>query len=363
MNQIKLVKFIDKMIGKTLVFLLSEKNLAQEGVSKKILDILFIRPGGIGDAVLLVPAIEAVRRKFPDARIDILCEKRNVDIFGLTKAVNKVYVYDRGLELLQCLRNNYDVVIDTEQWHRLSAVVAYLTKAPKKIGFSTNERRNVFTHQIPYSHDDYEVYSFFHLVEPLIGNGIGFNVNEPFLNITDDIPSPLLAWFKERKDKVVALFPGASVKERRWGGTRYGKVGKALGEKGYAIVILGSIKEREEAEEIKASVGDHLDLTGEIRLRDIPSVLRRCRALITADSGLLHIAYAVGTPTVSLFGSGIEKKWAPCGDRHIVLNKHLDCSPCTRFGYTPKCRRNVECLALIHVDEVIEAARRTLDAS
>jgi len=91
-------------------------------------------PAGIGDAVLLIPAIEAVRMKFPDARIDILCEKRNADIFILTKMVNKVYLYDRGLELFKCLRNNYDVVIDTEQWHRLSAIVARMTGTPIRIG-------------------------------------------------------------------------------------------------------------------------------------------------------------------------------------------------------------------------------------
>jgi len=82
--------------------------------------------------------------------------------------------------------------------------------------------------------------------------------------------------------------------------------------------------------------------------------------LITGDSGVLHIAVGVGTRTVSLFGPGIEKKWAPSGDCHMVLNKGLSCSPCTRFGYTPTCRIGARCLAEITVGEVEDAVIRLL---
>ena len=137
---------------------------------------------------------------------------------------------------------------------------------------------------------------------------------------------------------------------------------KALINKGYKIVILGSDPDREDADRINKYTGNNcIDLTGKTSLMDVAVILKKSRLLVTADSGLMHIAYAVGTPTVSLFGSGIEKKWAPRGKKHIVINNHLDCSPCTRFGYTPRCKRGVKCLSSISIDAVTEAVGEILE--
>ena len=369
MSQVKLLKFIDGIIGPSgvsLVRLIKKHRGRRPSRFKKI---LLIRPGGIGDAVLLFPAINALKTAFPDSDIDLLCEKRNAGIFELSERINRLYLYDKGLDLIKCLRSSYDVVIDTEQWHRLSAIVAYLTGAAVRIGFDTNERGRLFTHRIPYSHDDYEVYSFLHLIEPLIesskfkvqGSGLLFDLDEPFLNIEDDPSIDFQSSTSYLQSPTVAIFPGASVVERRWGGDRFGKVAKALNDKGYRVVMLGSNVDRKDAERIKKYASNSFDLTGRTSLEDVARVLKMSKLLITADSGLMHIAYAVGTPTVSLFGSGIEKKWAPRGKKHIVINKHIDCSPCTRFGYTPRCKRGVECLSSISVAEVIASVERILD--
>ncbi len=376
MNKIKLLKFVDNILGKPLVFLLCRVKKHHKGYPAKFKKILIIRPGGIGDAVLLLPAINSLRAKFPDADIDLLCEKRNADIFRLSKGISRIYLYDKGGGLFKYLRNRYDVVIDTEQWHRLPAVVAYLTGAAVRIGFDTNERGRLFTHGIAYSHDDYEVYSFLHLIEPLVSRcglrvadcGLSFNPEAPFLDIreapTGNGYRPLVInHFKKNTKGLIVIFPGASVAERRWGGDRYGRVAKVLSDKGYEIVILGSDADRRDADRIKEYAGDCIDLTGRTNLRDLAAVLNMSKLLLTADSGLMHIAYAVGTPTVSLFGSGIEKKWAPRGRKHTVLNKHLDCSPCTRFGYTPSCRKKVKCMSLISVEEVLQAAKSTIEKS
>lgn len=359
MNKVRLLKSADGVIGKALVSLLS---MPRRSVKNSPLDskkILIIRPGGIGDAVLLLPAISALREKFPDSTIDVLCEKRNAGIFSLHSGLRRVYLYDRDMELLRCLRNSYDVVIDTEQWHRLSAVAARLTGARVRIGFDTNERGKLFTHRIPYSHDNYEVYSFLHLIEPLTGAVHDFMPDEAFVDIPGAPPS-LLSSELRSSGNLVAIFPGATVAERRWGADNYGKVAQALSDKGYIILILGSQTEEKDAKTIRKHASDAIDLTGKTDLRDVAALLKSCRLLITADSGLLHIAYAAGTQTVSLFGAGIEKKWAPIGKRHRVLNKHVGCSPCTRFGYTPACKRNVECLLLVSPGEVLQAVEAVL---
>jgi len=360
-TKIKLLKSIDTILGRPLVHLLPTTRKPHKGNTEKLKKILIIRPGGIGDAVLLLPAINALKAELPDSEIDILSEKRNAEIFTFSEEITRTYLYDTDSGLFKCLRNRYDVVIDTEQWHRLSAAVAYLTGAAVRIGFDTNERARLFTHRIPYRQDDYEVYSFLHLMEPLVnGSRLTFDPDKPFLNTGKPLSLDLQPSIFGRRSPLVAIFPGASVAERRWGGERFGEVARALRGKGYTIVILGSGADSRDAARIREYAGDCIDLTGKTDLKDVAAILKACKLLLSADSGLMHMAYAVGTATVSLFGPGIEKKWAPQGKNHIVLNKHLDCSPCTEFGYTPRCKRDVKCLASLSVDTVIDAVERIL---
>ena len=215
MNQINLLKLFDRTVGKALSLLLPRLSKHREVLHEKQGRILIIRPGGIGDAVLLLPAINALKREFPDLKIDILSEKRNTGIFGLSENIDRIYLYDKGFDFIRSLGNRYDVVIDTEQWHRLSAVAAYLNRAPVRIGFDTNERRRLFTHRIPYSHNDYEVFSFFHLIEPLFQRTPEFDFEDPFLDIPPESASGLSIVPEKEKDRIISIFPGASVRERR----------------------------------------------------------------------------------------------------------------------------------------------------
>ena len=124
---IKLMKFLDTIIGRLAVQAIPKPEF--RSVPSAISSILFIRPGGIGDAVLLIPAIQAARKKFPSAKIMVLAERRNASVFQLCPELTGVLLYDRPSEFVAALRQEYDVVIDSEQWHRLSAVMARLTSA------------------------------------------------------------------------------------------------------------------------------------------------------------------------------------------------------------------------------------------
>ncbi|NQT06288.1 MAG: glycosyltransferase family 9 protein [Candidatus Omnitrophica bacterium] len=355
MTKIKLLKLFDRIIGRALLFFLHETKSITGSIPGQIKRIIFIRPGGIGDAVLLLPAINILKRAFPETEIDVLCEKRNASVFELSGGMRRIYKYDKGLELFRCLRNRYDVVIDTEQWHRLSAFIAFIVGGNIRIGFDTNERRKAFTHKIPYSHDDYEIYSFFHLIKPLVSEMPTFDLKKPFISISGEVSNTLLPLAPEHKDRVIAIFPGATVPERRWGSDRFGQVARKMSEQGYKVVILGSRIDAKDAKEIREYAEGSIDLTGKTSLVDVASILKMSRLLLTADSGIMHMSFALGTPTISLFGAGIEKKWTPRGERDRVISKDIDCSPCTQFGYTPRCKRKVKCLSSITVDEVIKA--------
>ena len=277
-------------------------------------------------------------------------------MFSLCPEIRNVYVYDRPKELWKAVRNNYDVVIDTEQWHGMSAVVARLTKAPASIGYSTNERRKLFTHQISYSHDDYEVESFLHLIEPIVGK-VEFEPENPFLSITPELADKARSCLMPLSGReVVAVFPGGSIPERRWEAERFRQVALMLVKEGYGVVAVGGREDVADGAVISYGRPEIFNLCGRLSLAETAAVLNEAELLITGDSGVMHIGYGLGVRTLALFGPGIERKWAPRSSNCAVINKHLDCSPCTKFGYTPVCKKGVECMNLIGMEEVYEKA-------
>jgi ADP-heptose:LPS heptosyltransferase len=252
-------------------------------------------------------------------------------------------------------------VIDSEQWHRLSAIVSRFASAPVKIGFDTNERRRMFTHPIPYSHDDYEAASFARLLEPLGFQPGSVESEAPFLSVPDAVSNKAAAVLLESlpAQPFVAVFPGASIPERRWGADRFRRVAELLSAFEIRVVAVGGDEDRLQGDVI-AGGGLGLNLAGLTSLAETAAVIQKSSLLLSGDSGVLHIAVGLGVPTVSLFGPGRAKKWAPRGDRHIVINKCLPCSPCTTFGTTPPCPINVRCLRDITVDEVVNSVTMLL---
>lgn len=352
------MKAADALLGRLITNLLP--SLSKSVLSEPVNSILLIRPGGIGDAVLLAPALRDLKIKYPNIQITILAERRNAGVFSLIPTVDQLYCYDKPVEFWQAVTKKYDVVIDTEQWHRLSAIVARLIRSPVKIGFATNERCRMFTHSLSYFHDEYEVSSFKRLLEPLTGVSEQADPTLPFLTVpvtAKESAGKLLATFGDKP--FVTIFPGASVPERRWGADQFRAVAAVLGQKGYGIVVVGGAVDLSDAQTIAGESG--LNLAGQTSLAETAALLARSALLVSGDSGVLHIAVGLGVPTVSLFGPGRALKWAPHGNLHAVINKNLPCSPCTTFGTTPPCPYNARCMQEITVDEVVTHCLKQLE--
>ncbi|HJV35782.1 glycosyltransferase family 9 protein [Geomonas sp.] len=352
---IKLMKRIDSVLGSVAACLLPGAPGVKPIRPKRV---LLVRPGGIGDAVLLVPAIRALQNAYPEAEITVLAERRNAAVFSLCPGLDRVLLYDQG-DLFQVLGGGYDLVIDTEQWHRLSAVVCRLARPQLSIGFATNARKRLFSHRIPYAHDRYEAESFFDLLAPL-GIERPASLETPFLVVPAEAAARAKALLGDIERPRVAFFPGASIAERRWGAERFRQVADHLALRGLLPVVVGGGEDAEEGEYIVKRCGG-INLAGKTSLVETAAVLARSLLLVSGDSGVLHLAVGLGVPTVSLFGPGIEAKWGPKGEFDLVLNKKLACSPCTRFGTTPTCREKARCLSDIMPAEVVEAVMTVLD--
>ncbi|HMK43160.1 MAG TPA: glycosyltransferase family 9 protein, partial [Dissulfurispiraceae bacterium] len=227
----------------------------------------------------------------------------------------------------------------------------------------TNERSKLFHHAVTYSHDDHELSSFLRLLSPLMQDLAPADIQTPFLNLDEAFRDAVLKRFGIKDSvQLVAIAPGASVTERQWGAERYTQVAQALCRRGKRVAVLGTTADAADARRICGAIPAAIDVTGKTNLMEAASLLSACKLFIGADSGLLHIAVALDVPTVSLFGPGREKKWAPQGNHHRIINKHLPCSPCTMFGYTPPCPLKAACMMAITPDEVIRSTQSLLAA-
>lgn len=362
MNKIAFLKRIDSLLGPFLARVLpvsSPVNKAPTAVNR----VLFIRPGGIGDAVLLIPAIRAFNIRYPEATVEVLAEKRNAATFEMCAGVEQIFCYDDWRDWRKLFSRQYDVVIDTEQWHYLSAVIARLLRAPVRCGFSTNERYKFFTHSVSYCHDCYEVQSFFSLLSVFDVQDNG-SVAIPYLMLPVAVESRCISFLKPLSGKpYVVLFPGASIAERRWSTTSFSALAQRFLQHGLAVVVVGGKDDLLVGKQIVAQIpkGYGLNLAGETTLPETAGILNGAVLLVSGDSGVLHLAVGIGCPTVSLFGPGIEKKWAPRGSKHQVVNLNLTCAPCTRFGTTPECADRGRCINDISVDMVWSVTTSLID--
>ena len=324
--------------------------------------VLFIRPGGIGDAVLLIPAIKSLKSKYPQATIEVLAEKRNGSAFDLCPDVAQVFLYDNWRDWKKLFTRRYDVIIDTEQWHYLSAIIARLLRSTIRCGFATNERKKLFTHTANYSHDTYEVDSFFALL-----NALGIEGEIPSVAKVIKISTELENRSRELLPYLdttpyVVVFAGASIKERRWSVTAFCEVAQRCHELDYSVVVVGGSDDIAAGKQIASSLpdGKAVNLAGKTSLAETAAILKGAKLLVSGDSGVLHLAAGVDCPTVALFGPGIIKKWAPKGDNHRVVSLNLPCAPCTKFGTTPECAEGGRCIKDITVDMVWDAVKPML---
>lgn len=330
--------------------------------------ILVIRPGGIGDAVLMFPMLAALRAHFRDASIDVLGERRNTGVYAINSLVRRTFRYDEGpLGFLAALhrlqQQHYQVVIDTEQYHYMSTVVGNWLQPDYFCGFDTVGRGRLHTHRVRYRETVYEVYSFLSLAAELIGRTIPFDPDTPFINVDPrwcDWADQALADHQRRP--IAVIVPGASTPHKYWPPARYAAVADWLVARGFYVVVLGGRDALTFADVIAArhSPRDVLNLAARTSLAQTAGIVRRAAVYLSSDTGALHIAYGVGTPTVHMFGSGAMEKWAPQGKRYVVINKGLPCSPCTRYGYTPPCPYGVACMDAIGVQDVIAAIEEVI---
>ncbi len=326
--------------------------------SGEVRRILVIRPGGMGDMILLQPMLKSLRQHYPAAEIDLICEKRNQAIPALAGESGWVLLYDaHPFSFFQKLRRGgYDIAIDSEQFHYFSALMAILSRAPVRIGFKINPGRNtLYTHLVNYDLEGYEAGEFMRLLAPL---GIK---DEAVVKGCLSLPGRA-----DVRSRAVVIHVGGSSRYKQWETGKFVDLVKRLagagGDAGGSIILVGGRREAGVAGEIvrQAGLGDRVRvMAGSLTIPQTADLIGEASLFIGGDSGLAHLAVAVGTPTVVLFGPSDHKKWGVSGQGNVVVRTELPCAPCFIFGYHKFCH-SIACMSGITVEHVMTAVSQVL---
>lgn len=326
--------------------------------------VLVSRLRRIGDVILTLPLVDALRARFPDARIDYLAEEEPARAAQGHPAIERVLAFTPGksplpapLPILRALREaRYDWVIDLYGNPRSALLLAW-TGAPVRVGPARRVRRHLYTRLVPPVKEPLSAVSH-HLraLEPL---GIRAEPTAPRLWLDGEE----LARGRERLDQAlpaggprVGLHVGNRWPAKRWHPERFAALARALGRIGARAIVLGGPGEEAAVAEVAERAG--APRLSALPIRDYWGVLAALDALVTNDGSPLHAGPALGVPTVGILGPTVPAIWFPYReeDGHQLLHREIWCRPCHRH----ECAR-LDCLKWIGVGDALAATARALE--
>ena len=354
--------------------------------------VLLLRLERIGDLLMTRDAIGAVRERVPDARIDLVVGSWNEAVARLLPGVDRVETLDaawlardrrsRGLPTLMrrawsWRRQRYDLGINFEGDIR-SNVLLWLSGASRRAGFGMAGGAPLLTDPVAYNPRAHVAANSMALVEralgpegstatpdrrPPAGSSRLSLPAEARVRAADLLGLPVAGG----TPPLVGIHASGGREIKQWEPARFAEVASTLGRsRGATIVLTGSAADRLLVNRVAALLPADvrcIDLAGRVDVVGLAAVLERLDVLVTADTGPMHLAAAVGTPLVALFGPSDPARWGPLSPSPHIVRIDLPCSPCSRIRRPPaRCVGHIpDCLAGISVARVCEAVVEVLD--
>lgn len=388
---IPLMKYADEYIGRILCALLGRNRSQQAAYTDKPANILFIKFWGMGSIILTAPAVQAVREKFPQAKLHYLTFEANrevLEVMGIAESIITIKLsnpFRFNIDTLKLIKKlhqkNFDIVYDFEFFTYYSALINRLAKPKYSTGFDNkkNKRSRLFTHTVEFNDHIHTQDNFLNLVKaisPLKANGLPkvmwvtergslqksfitelllSNQNKSTSRILKDVTAPY-----------IVINPNASkmAYERRLPAKYFVKMIDKLNAAGKdKLVLTGTQEEISYVSAIYEQLQSKeqvLDLTGKLNVNELFSLIGGAECLITNDSGPLHIASALNKPVIAFFGPESPVRYGPLSPKQLVFYRSLECSPCMSVSNskTVNCIYNEpKCMTGFDVEEIISDTR------
>jgi heptosyltransferase I len=324
---------------------------------------LVLRMSALGDIIHTLPAVCALRESFPKATIDWLVDQKWVSILEGNPCVNNVITMDRGswrsviASVRRMRRAHYTTAVDFQSLYR-SAILGRLSGAPQRLGFDGSYSREsgaaFFYTKVVSPRRVHKVEHNLELVEAAGARGREIRFPLPAASEATEEVESILA--ERGVGEYFVLSPGGGWGSKRWPPGRYGELHRALAQRyGWRGVISFGPGESGLAENVRRSTGPPKPIVEMFNLKQLIALLRRAKFLVAGDTGPLHVASALGTPVVGLYGSTDPARNGPYSPRDIVVRRAHPGETTYRRGNAPS-----RAMLAISVEDVLDAVERRL---
>jgi len=348
--------------------------------SASIKKVLIRGTNWVGDAVMSVPAMREVRRRFPESRISLLIRPWVKDVYGGADFLDEVIAFDNNGEhsgfsgrrrLVSELRERrFDLAILFQNAFE-AAFLAWWARIPLRLGYARDGRSMLLSHAIPIDPEVRQIHQVYYYLGLLAGAGLleprpwkspdprpacSLNVLESDREAARDL---LRRHGIAAGELLIGLNPGASYGgAKRWLPDRFAEVADYLARKYAArIILFGSGTEAPITRYVAGRIkSPSVNFAGETTLGQLMGLIKECSLLVTNDSGPMHLAAALAVPQVAIFGSTSDIATGPLSEAAEVVRVPADCSPC----FLRECPTDFRCMIGISASQVIDAAERRL---
>ncbi len=336
-------------------------------------NILVIQTAFLGDAVLTLPFLNALKEKYPTAKIAVFCTPEVAEVFERHPAVAELIRFDkrgndkgiRGLwRAADALKSRQFPIAFLPHRSFKSSLIAWLAAIPRRIGFSTSQGRWLLTDVVPFRWGVHDADRNLALLK-----SVGVQSGSGELSLTPETAT--VTRIQERMgdagikagDRILGINAGSVWPTKRWLPEGFAAVAdRAIRELGMKVIFFGGKSDTEAASQVFASMREKaLNWVGQTTLRELIAGVSACTVFLTNDSGPMHIAVATRVPTVAVFGPTTrELGFFPYGPGHLVIEKDLACRPCGLHGAKKCPLGHFECMKTITPEEVFNAVARQL---
>lgn len=329
---------------------------------KDIKRILVIRIDRIGDLVASLPILKVLKEIFPLATVSILVRRGNESLLNGFPYVDEVILYRGFIKTVRYLRQKgFDLSIDLLMDYPIKpALLAYFSKAKFVAGFDINLKGFLFNIKCKAPEEKKRVSQHILDLAKVIAKlsswqGIAWDSFYPEIPISEQSKNYLRFFLKEKgfqeKDFLVGIHPGGYYPSQRWPVERFSELTNEIIQRyRVKVVVIGSQDEEALVEQMIGFMKEEVVKVVGLALDKLASLISLMDLFIGNNSGPLHIACAVGTPTISTMGPTDPVLWWPSGTKHIVIRKELNCSPCNKA----KCKKHY-CMDRISIEEMLQA--------
>jgi heptosyltransferase II len=316
----------------------------------------------VGDAVMSLPALRALRQRFPEAHISILAKPWVADLYGREPFCDRMISYtprnwrEKWRASRDLASERFDCAILLQNAFE-AAAIAFVARIPERIGYARDGRSPLLTRAVAVPRPgEIPRHERFYYLELLRRAGIidGFPDNNCIrLDGADAAREAGIARFRSigMGDTVIGMSPGAAYgNAKRWLPERFAEAANRLAkELGASVAIFGSKDERELCGKIAAAISPPVkNFAGETSLSEFIDLAAACRVYLSNDSGGMHIASALGVPTVAIFGATDDTTTGPTGPLARVVREPVECSPCLKR----ECPIDHRCMTRVSADRV-----------